>query len=293
MSKILITGATGQFGQATIDFLLKKGINPNEISALARTAEKAEPLKAKGINIKLGDYNNINSLNEAFKGVEQLFLISSSDLNNRTEQHQNAINAASEAGVKHVIYTSFLRKNNTATSPIAMLAKQHIDTEKIIKESGIPYTFLLNSLYADVLPGFLGDKVVEKGVFLPAGNGKAAFTARIDMAEAAATILTTSGHENKEYILANTEHYNLTDLAQYLEEITGKQVKYLNPSKQSYIEAATTAGLPAIYANLFASFSEAIEQGEFETQHSDLETLIHRKPTSLKNYLQTVYSSAN
>ncbi|MES2141041.1 MAG: SDR family oxidoreductase [Bacteroidota bacterium] len=290
MSTILITGATGHFGKATIDFLLKKGLAASQISALARTAEKAADLKTKGINVKIGDYTDYASLTVAFKGVEKLFLISSSDLHNRVEQHTNAINAAKEAGVKHIIYTSFVRKNETATSPIAFLAQAHIETENIIKASGIPYTILLNSLYSDVLPGFLGEKVLETGVFLPAGNGKAAFTARIDMAEAAANILLSTGHENKEYIIANTESNNLDELAAFLEELSGKRVTYLNPSKESYIETATSAGLPKEYAGMFAAFSEAIEQGEFENKNTDLENLLGRKPTSLKAFLGTVYS---
>ena len=108
--------------------------------------------------------------------------------------------------MKHLIYTSFVRKNDTATSPIAMLAKSHIETEKFIKASGIPFTILKNSLYAEVLPMFLGEKVLETGVYLPAGNGKAAFTTRLDMAEAGAAVLTGNGHENKEYILAGNSN---------------------------------------------------------------------------------------
>jgi NAD(P)H dehydrogenase (quinone) len=287
---ILITGATGHLGKATIDFLLQKGISPNNISALARSAEKAEDLKAKGINIKIGDYDDYASLVEAFKGVDKLLLVSGSDVVKRGEQHKNAINAAKEVGVKHIIYTSFLRKNETETSPIAFLAQQHIDTEKFIKASGISYTLLLNGLYSDVLPMFFGEKVLETGVFLPAGNGKAAFTARIDMAEAAANILTTERHENKEYIIANTENNDLHEVAAILGELSGKQVNYINPSKETYLETATKAGLPQEYAGMFASFSEAIEQGEFETANTDLENLLGRKPTTIKAFLTQVYS---
>ncbi|MDO9187651.1 MAG: SDR family oxidoreductase [Bacteroidia bacterium] len=287
---ILITGATGHLGKATIDFLLQKGISPDNISALARSAEKAEELKAKGINIKIGDYDNYASLAEAFKGVDKLLLVSGSDLVKRGEQHKNAINAAKEVGVKHIIYTSVLRKNETETSPIAFLTQQHIETEKLIKATGIPYTLLLNSLYADVLPGFFGEKVLETGVFLPAGNGKATFTARTDMAEATANILITEGHENKEYIIANTENNDLHEVATILGELSGKRVNYLSPSKETYLETVTKAGLPQEYAGIFASFSEAIEQGEFETANTDLENLLGRKPTTIKAFLTQVYS---
>ena len=189
------------------------------------------------------------------------------------------------------MYTSGFRKNETETSPVAFLVQQHIETEKLIKASGIPYTLLLNGLYADVLPGFLGENVLETGVFLPAGNGKAAFTVRLDIAEAAANILLTTGHENKEYVFTNTENTGLNEVAGFLGELSGKQVKYMDPSKAEYLETVTKAGLPPEYAEMLVSFSEAIEQGEFEAVNTDLERLLGRKPTSLFNYLKQVYSS--
>lgn len=288
---ILITGATGNLGKATIDFLLEKGIDTDQVSALARSKEKAEVLIAKGIDIRVGDYNDQASLEEAFKGVKKLFFISSSDLSDRVGQHRNVVNAARKVGVSHIIYTSFVRKNETETSPISFLAQHHIETEKMIKSSGITYTILLNSIYSDTIPLFLGERVLETGVFLPAGKGKAAFTTRMDIAEAAANILLTAGHENKEYVIANTENNDLYELAAILSELSGKQVDYLNPSKDTYIETVTKAGMPQEYAGMFAGFSQAIEQGEFETADTDLEDLLGRKPTSLKEYLKSIYGN--
>jgi len=86
-----------------------------------------------------------------------------------------------------------------------MLATAYIETEKLIKGSGITYTIMRNSLYADVLPMFMGEKVLETGIFLPAGTGRTSFTTRLNMAEAVANILTSEGHENKEYVIANVK----------------------------------------------------------------------------------------
>ena len=142
-----------------------------------------------------------------------------------------------------------------------------------------------------MLPGFLGENVFETGIFLPAGNGKAAFTVRLDIAEAAANILLTTGHENKEYVFTNTENTGLNEIASFLGELSGKQVRYLNPSKAEYLETVMKAGLPQEYAEMIVSFSEAIEQGEFEAEDTDLERLLGRKPTSIFNYLKQVYLS--
>jgi NAD(P)H dehydrogenase (quinone) len=287
---ILVTGATGHFGKATIDHLLKKGIPPHTIAALVRDEAKATELKVKGIQIRRGDYNNYASLQSAFTGIDKLLLVSGNDLQDRLKQQQNAVKAAREAGVKHILYTSFARRNETDTSPIASVGKSHLETENLIKASGIPYTLLLNSLYTDVLPMFFGEQVLQTGIFLPAGNGKATFATRNDMAEAAANILIGHGHENKIYTIGNTESYSLQDAARILQEITGKPIAYVNPTAAEYIRALTEAGVPEAYISIFAGFSEAIKQGEFETAGNDLEKLLGRKPATLHDYLTSVYS---
>lgn len=288
---ILVTGATGNYGKATIDFLLKKGISANSISALVRDVAKAEDLKTKGINLKIGDYDNYAALVEAFKGVDKLLLVSSSDVVKRGQQHENAVKAAKEAGVKHILYTSFERKNNTETSPIAFLAKSHIDTENLIKASGMTYTILKNNLYLDALPMFFGEQVLETGIFLPAGDTKSAFALRNDMAEATANILTSEGHGNKEYSFSNTENISLQEIAQNLSEIVGKQVNYVSPPQAVYVETLTKANVPAEYIGMFAGFAEAIKQGEFSAEKTDLENLLGRKPTTAKAFLKELYTS--
>jgi len=286
---ILVTGSTGNFGQAAIDYLLRKGIEPGNIAALARDKNKAAGLSAKGINVRTGDYDDYNSLLRAFKGIDKLLLISASDIANRLKQQENAVKAAKEVGVKHIVYTSFVRKNETDTSPIALVGKAHIETDRLIKASGIPYTIMLNSLYADILPMFMGDKVLETGIFLPAGEGKTSFTSRKDMAEAAACILTGEGHFNKSYVIANTRTYSLYDVAEILSRLSGKKIAYLKPSAEVYTETLSKAGVPAEYIGMFAGFCEAIKQGEFDTTTTDLENLTGRPVTTLKEFLRSVY----
>ncbi len=288
---ILVTGATGNYGKATIDFLLKKGISANSISALVRDEAKAEDLKTKGINLKIGDYDNYAALVEAFKGVDKLLLVSGSDVVNRGKQQENAVKAAKEAGVNHILYTSFERKNNTEASPLAFLAKSHIDTENLIKTSGMTYTILKNNLYLDTLPMFFGEQVLATGIFLPAGDTKSAFASRNDMAEATASILLSQGHENKEYSLSNTENTSIQEIAQDLSEIVGKQINYVNPSQDVYVQTLTEAGVPTEYIGIFAQFAEAIKQGEFSTEKTDLEILLGRKPMTAKAFFKEVYTS--
>jgi NAD(P)H dehydrogenase (quinone) len=288
---ILVTGATGNYGKSTIDSLLNRGISASSISALVRDEAKADELKAKGINLKIGDYDNYAALVEAFKGVDKLLLVSGTDVINRTKQHENAVKAAKEAGVKHILYTSFERKNETETSPTYFLGKSHLETEKLIRESGLTYTIFRNNLYLDALPMFFGEQVLENGIFLPAGDTKSAFALRDDMTEATANVLTSEGHENKVYSLSNTENVSLEEIAQDLSEITGKQINYVSPSQDFYIETLTAAGVPAEYVGMFSGFAEAIKQGEFSAEKTDLEILLGRKPVTAKAFLKHVYAS--
>lgn len=288
---ILVTGATGNYGKSTIDFLLKKGMHLTDIVALVRDEAKAADLKSKGIPIRLGDYDHYEQLVAAFAGIEKLLLISGSEIANRARQHENVVKAARVAGVKHILYTSFERKNESETSPIGFVATSHIATENWIKNSGMAYTIFRNNLYLDVLPWFFGEKVMEKGVFLPAGDTKAAFTLREDMAEATANVLMTEGHENKEYVFSNTENVSIRELTTSLSAIVRKDIPYISPTKEVYIETLMNANVPAEFIGIFAGFSEAIKQGEFEVQQSDLETLLGRKPTTARQYLTMVYGS--
>jgi NAD(P)H dehydrogenase (quinone) len=148
---------------------------------------------------------------------------------------------------------------------------------------------MLNNLYADILPMFFGPQVLEAGIFLPIEDGLAAYVTRNDMAEAAANILTGTGHENKKYIIANTENYSMDDAADILSEIKGEEVEYASPTNKDYVETLLNAGFPQPIANSLVGFCEAIKQGEFATETTDLETLLGRKPTSLNEFFSVVY----
>ena len=289
---ILVTGATGQLGSATIEFLLQK-LPASQIAALVRDEQKAADLANKGIDIRTGDYDNPVSLEKAFTGIKKLFFISGNDVVARLQQHENVVNAAKIAGVPHIIYTSFARKNETDTNPLGLIASSHIETDKLVKESGIPYTIMLNGLYADVLPFFFGDHVFDNGIQLPAGNGAAAYILRNDIAEAAANILTTDGHQGKTYHISNTEKYTMQQVANILSELSGNEVTYISPSTQEYINGLTIAGIPAQTVSMLAGFSEAIRQEEFDTADSDIVTLLGRKPARLKDFFKQTYFSNN
>lgn len=285
---ILITGATGELGTATIHYLIKKA-PIQKIAALVRNEAKAVDLKTKGVDTRLGDYNDRDSLANAFKGVDKLFFISGNDVENRLKQHDNVVEAAKAAGVKQIIYTSFDRKTDSPDTPLGVIALSHIETDRMIRASGIPYTILRNGLYADVLPGFFGKNVFENGIYFPAGDGKVAFITRDEIAEVAANILTSTGHLGKEYAVSNITNYSLENAAKMLSLLSGKKVKYTSPSAEAYKTTLAGADVPTPVIDMLAAFGEGIRLGEFERTSPDIEKLLGRKPAPLNDFFKEIY----
>lgn len=286
---ILVTGATGHLGNAAIQSLLKKGVPAHEVTALVRDENKAANLSEQGVQLKKGDYNDYDSLVDALKGVDKLFLISSNDVTADTLlQHKNVINAAKENGVQHIVYISQEIKDDETTA-IPFVIQVHRGTAEYIKASGIAYTIFNDTLYADSIGKFSGEAFLENGIFFPAGDGKVPFVPRTDIGEAAAVVLTTPGHEYKTYAITGNNAYSFEDIAGFLTDITGKKVTYLKPDLHTYSDALINAGVPKEVVGFLGAFSTAIRNGEFDTQRSDLEQLLGRKPTELKEFLKITY----
>ncbi|WP_336127130.1 SDR family oxidoreductase [Mesoflavibacter sp. CH_XMU1422-2] len=287
---ILVTGATGEYGTHAINFLLEKGVEPSNISALVRSEEKAHILKEKGVNINIGDYNDYSSLVEAFKGVDKLLFVSGSEIGTREAQHKNVVNAAKEAGVDFIAYTSFIRNVDAKDSAIGFLQDTHQKTEQWIKDSGIDYTILQNGLYLDILPMFLGENVLNDGILLPAEDGKSNSVLRAELAEAAAHVLTTSGHENQTYPLVNNEALTYQDVANQLSNIKGETVNYTSPKPDTYQTILKENNVSDEYIGMLTSFSVAQAKGELQLENNTLEQFLGRKPKTVKQYLIEVYS---
>lgn len=286
---ILITGATGQLGGLVLENLINKGSTPNSIALLVREKEKAAQLTEKGFVAKIGSYDDYSSLVSAFKGMDKLLFISGSDVQLRSQQHENVVKAAQEAGVGHVFYTSFERRNETESSPISFVAKAHLETEKALRESGMKHTIFRNNLYMDLLPAFIGEKVVETGIYFPAGEEETGFVTRSDLAEAIAEVLISAGHENKTYYLTNPEKVKFAAVSEFLSGQLKANISYYSPSSVDYVNTLTGAGVPAEFAQFFAAFGAAIQEGEFNTEQTDLENLLGRKPIGFREYLSSVY----
>ena len=292
---ILVTGATGQYGTKVIEHLRRKGVEARHISALVRDAAKGQPLQNQGIELRVGDYTDVASLVRAFQGVNTLLLVSSNDrgsVENRTAHHLNAIRAAQEARVKHIVYTSFVTRPAGEDSAIADFLASHAQTEQCIKDSGMAYTILQNSIYLEMIIPFAGAKVAETGVILfPAQQGKASWVLREELAEAAAHVLTTEGHENKTYVLTNGESTSFHDIARDLSASLGKEIQYQSPPVEEFQATLQQMEVPDMYIGMLTTWGRAVAQGMMDVKDSTLASFLGRKPTTTAQFISQVYKS--
>ena len=279
--KIAITGATGQLGNLVIEQLLQLTAAQN-IVALVRKIDKAEHFKVQGIEPREFDYDHPETLVPALSGIDKLLLISANEIGRRTPQHQAVIDAAKVAGVPYIAYTSLLRAD---TSPLG-LAQEHRETEKLIQDSGITYTFLRNNWYSENYLAGVAHTIEIGTLFGAAQDGRISSASRIDYAEAAAKVLTSTGHENKTYELAGSESFSLSDLATFIGQAVNKDIIYQNLSAEEYTQGLTQAGLPAGLVDVIVDADIQTIQGAMYSDSKDLEQLIGHKTTSIQDAIK-------
>ena len=282
MPKILITGVSGEIGKATLCHLLKKGVPPSDVIGLSRKSEGLDNLIKKGVEIRIGDYLDYDSLLNAFKGVDKLMLTSAVAFTDRATQHYNVITAAREAGVKHVVYMSIMRKEGSGRI-MPEITESDLFTEQALRSSGLDYTILYHPPFTDVLSLYYGADPIRNGIKVPAGTGKMAPATRDELAEAHAEILSTSGHENKTYSLGGNELISFADIANILSEVSGENIPFSTITTDEYINTMVANGTPQKVAQFLTTWVVAIEEGEFEHQSRDLERLLRRKTKTLKD----------
>ena len=271
--KIGVTGATGQLGRLVVESLKSK-VSAETIVALVRNPEKAADL---GIEARTFDYTQAENLVASLKGIDKLLLISGNEVGQRLPQHLAVIDAAKQAGVKQLFYTSILHADS---SPLG-LATEHLATEVAIKESGLTYTILRNGWYTENYTGS-AKGAVGAGAFIGnAGDGKIASAARVDYAEAAAVVLAGEGHEGKTYELAGDEAYTLTELAAEISKTSGKTIPYNNLTEAEYAGILKSFGLPDGLAEMLANSDTGASKGGLFDDSKVLSELIGRPTTSL------------
>ncbi|TDN36798.1 SDR family oxidoreductase [Hymenobacter sp. UV11] len=282
---ILVTGATGGLGHETIDCLLKT-IPATEIAALVRDASKATDLAQQGVDVRQADYFDYPALVQAFRGIEKVLLVSAVAFTDRVTQHRNVIDAAKEAGVKHLFYTSIQRSSDFVMPEVTA---SDLATEAYLKASGLVYTILKNGYYFEGLGYLIGSEVPATEISVPAGEGKIAFIKRTELAAATAALLISEGHDNQNYTLTGSEAYSFHDVARELSRLAGHPITYQSSEPAPYIAQKVAAGFPAPVATFFAQWADATQHGLLAGTTTTVAQLLGRQPTSLREYLKAVY----
>ena len=281
--KTAVTGATGQLGRLVIQGL-RAQLPATDIVALVRTPAKAADL---GVDVRQADYTQPETLKRALAGVDTLLLISSSEVGQRVAQHRHVIDTAKAAGVKRVVYTSILHGER---SPLS-LAPEHVETEALLKASGLGYTILRNGWYTENYTASVGSALAHGALIGSAGPGKIASAARADYAQAAVVVLTTSGHDGLTYELAGDSAYTLAELAAEISRQSGKPIPYKDLPAADYAAALTAAGLPAPWPEALAAIDVEVAKGALFDDGQVLSKLIGRPTTSLASSVAAALSS--
>lgn len=271
-----VTGASGQLGRQVIEQLLES-VPGTGIVALVRDPAAVQDLQAAGVQTRQADYDRPATLAAALAGVDKLLLISSNAIGRRTDQHRAVIEAARQAGVKLIAYTSILHADS---SPLP-LAVEHRETEALLRDSGIDHVLLRNGWYTE---NYLASvpAALQHGVLLgAAGNGRIASAARADYAQAAAAVLTREGQAGKVHELAGDEAYTLAGFAEALASASGKPVKYQDLAPAAFEAALLEAGLPQGLAALLAESDAGAARGGLFDEGRQLSRLIGRPTTPL------------
>jgi NAD(P)H dehydrogenase (quinone) len=265
-----VTGATGFVGGHTARYV---GERDAPLRLIVRDPTRAPDL---GVEVRAASsYGAGDEMRAALEGVDTLFLVPAEESADRIEQHRTAVDAAVAAGVGRLVYLSFVAAASDSTFT---LGRDHWGTEEHIRAAGVPFTFLRMNLYLDFLPRMAVDDVIAG----PAGDGRAAWVARDDVAAVAAAVLTTEGHEGQIYDVTGREALSMADAAVQLTERLGRPIAYKDETLEETWASRSGYGAPDWQVEAWISTYTAIAAGDLETISDDVKRLTGREPLTLR-----------
>ena len=293
MGKIIVTGASGQFGHAAASQLLDAG---EAVIALTRSPGKLADLAARGAEVRAADFDDPASLNSAMAGGETMLLISTTMVGERPRQHGNAIDAAVAAGVRHIVYTSVTDGGNPDHPAVEQ--HDHYATEQHLKASGAAWTILRDSQYSEAIATAMAIPALAAGSKPDnCGDGQIAFVSRDDCVATAVAVLTQPGHENKSYDVTGPELLSIPEAMTMISEIAGKPIEVVPVSDEQMFAYFDSLGVARKAADVdpngpipwasegMVTFGQAIREGNFAVISEDVERITGRKPRTLRSVL--------
>jgi NAD(P)H dehydrogenase (quinone) len=271
-----VTGATGGVGGRVAARLGDHGV-PQRL--VVRDPARAPSLPHADV-VEFSGYDDPDGLRRALEGVQTLLFVSAAEDPNRVRMHTAAVDAAVAAGVKRIVYTSFVGASPDSTFTFA---RDHYHTERHIAGSGVDYTFLRHNLYIDFIPLFCSAEGVIRG---PADEGRVAAVSRDDIAEVAAAVLTGDGHAGQTYDVTGIEAFTLTEAAAELSRATGRRITFEDETLEEARESRKPSGAPDYIIEGWVTTYAAIAAGELEAISDTVERLCDHEPKRLGDWLR-------
>ena len=270
--RVVLTGATGKVGGEVARLLAP--VHDVDLRLVGRSLERAP--RIEGAELVRAEFSDAAACREAFAGADALLLVSAGEAADRLDQHRTAIDAAVAAGVGHVVYTSFL---GAAPDAAFTLARDHGATEQMLRDSGLGWTFLRDSFYADVLLDFAGTERVIRG---PGGTGRCAFVARRDVAEVAAAILRDPAPwTGRTLDLTGPESVSLAEAVLQMTRATGEEYEYVDETLAEARASRAPYGAPDWQVEAWISTYTAIRDGELDVVGDGVGKVLGRSPRPL------------
>lgn len=273
---LAVTGATGALGGMVARLLAEAQV---PVRLLARHTARV-PQQQDSVTFAVS-YSDREHAVRALRGTQTLFMVSAAENPYRAQDQRTFVDAAVDAGVQHIVYTSFM---GASEHDVFTLGRDHWDTEQYIRERGLAYTFLRDSFYQDILPSFVGRDGVIRG---PAADGRFAPVARSDVARAAFRILTDPvPHTNRTYTLTGPQSLTMAEVAEILSRVTGEDITYYAESLDEAVESRLAAGATQWQAVAWATSYAAIATGEMAQVSDDVAELTGAAPLSFEANLR-------
>ena len=276
---ILLTGATGKTGSTAARVIAEKGAAAR---ALVRDEAKAAPLKDAGIELVVGDAGDAVVLRQAMTGVDRALLIMP---NNEQQEaiETRLVDAAAEAGVRHIVKLSSMEASPDSKSPIARL---HYTVEQHIRQSGLAWTMVRPNFFMQNLFGNAATiKSIQK-FFLPLGDGKTAMSDARDVGAVIGEVMTGDGHEGQSYELTGPELLTFADVADRFSEVLGKKIEYVNQPMEEYRKVLVQFLPDEWHLNAVCALFAEIAEGGLDYTTDTVRELLGREPNSLKQFIQ-------
>ena len=270
-----VTGSTGQLGSRIAGRLADSGV---PLRLIVRDPARAPSLP--GASVRQAAYGEHAALLNALDGVETLMLLSATESADRVALHKATVDAAVAAGVRRIVYTSFI---GAAPGATFTFARDHWHTEQHIRSTGVGFTFLRDNLYLDFVPGFVGEDGVIRG---PAGDGRVAAVARDDVAAVAARVLTESRHAGATYDLTGPRAFTLFEAAAVLSEAWGRKVRYEPETLDEAYRSREIYGAPSWEVAGWVTSYAAIASGELSQVSTAVRDITGVEPTGFEEYVR-------